>query len=94
MFNLKDVPLEAADQARVRDLNDKTAGIQRMMQMFVETGERRIAELQGQGRKLFEELSEKYGLDLNHVVYQPSLDGTKLIPTHVNLGGNNAGNAR
>ncbi len=85
MFNLKAIDLEPEDQARMRDLNDKTAGVQRMIQMFVESGERRIAELQGQGRVLFEDLGKKYNLDLNHVVYQPSVDGKQLVPTMVNL---------
>lgn len=85
MFNLKPVLLDAADQARMRELNDHTAGVQRMVQMFIESGERRMSELQAEGRTLFESLAKKHNLDLQHVVYVPSPDGTSLIPTQVKL---------
>lgn len=85
-MKFEDVALDAEDQARMRDLNDKTAGVQKMLQMFVETGERRFAELQKQGRELFEGFAIKYNLDFKHVTYQPSQDGTKLVATHVSLG--------
>jgi hypothetical protein len=87
----KEIILDAEDQAALRDLNDKTAGVQRMIQMFVESGERRMAQLQQQGRETFGRLAEKYGLDLKHVSYVPSDDGTKLIPIAVNLQGDNRG---
>lgn len=79
----KPVALSDGDAARMRDVNDKTAGVQRMVQMFVETGERRMAELQKQGREMFEEFAKTYNLDLKHVVYQPSPDGKNLVPMQV-----------
>lgn len=85
MLNLKPVALDQGDQAKVRALNDATAGVQRMIQMFMESGERRMAQLQEQGRETFAELGKKYGLDLEHVAYVPSNDGTQLVPVTVRL---------
>lgn len=85
MFNLKDVQLDAADAERVRALNDKTAGVQRMIDTFIESGERRMSQLQQEGRVLFTELGAKYKLDLKRVQYVPSQDGNALTPVAVNL---------
>lgn len=90
--DIKPVALDAADQALLRDLNDKTAGIQRMMVMFTESGERRFADLQKQGRELFEGFATKYGLDFKHVAYQPSPDGKSLVPTTISLVRSNESN--
>lgn len=85
MLNLKPVKLEPEDQAAMRNLTDKTQGVQRMIQMFVESGERRLAELQQEGRVIYEGLAGKYKLDLKHVNYIPSPDFKTLIPTTVQL---------
>lgn len=81
----KSVVLDDADVARLASLTDKQQGVQRMIQMFVESGERRLAELQQEGRQTFTDFAEKYGLDLQHVQYVPSADGKKLVPKTVML---------
>lgn len=87
-MNYKAIELDAADQARVQQMNDKTVGVQRFVQSVVEMGERRVAELQEGGRSMFKDFEKKYGLDLAHVTYQPNAEGTKLVPMYVNLTGN------
>lgn len=82
----KEVILDEADAARVRDINDKTIGVQRAMQMFQETSERRVAALQAEGRSMFQDFAKKYNLDIDRVAYQPSADSTKLIPMQIMLG--------
>lgn len=79
------VALDAADQQRVAALNDATMGVQRMMDSFMSMGERRMAELQAQARTLWTDLGQKYGLDLQHVQYVPSEDGTALVAKAVQL---------
>lgn len=85
-MNIPTVTLSEGDARRLRDLNDKQAGLQRAVQGFVEVGERRAAELQAQGRELFTELAKSYNLDLVHIEYVPSADGTQLVPRSVRLG--------
>ena len=85
MNNYKPIALSDADQARMRDLNDKTTGIRRMIDTFVSSGERRFAELQQEGREMFEDFAKTYDLDTKHVTYVPSPDGRFLVPTAVVL---------
>jgi hypothetical protein len=80
---MQNVTLSENDAKRLRDLNDKQTGLQIAINGFVENGQRRAAELQLQGRELFTEFAKTYNLDLAHVEYVPSQDGTELVVTTV-----------
>jgi molybdopterin biosynthesis enzyme len=79
----KTADLTPEQQARLRKLNDSQQGMQNFIRTMLTAAETRAAALQQEGRELFEELAKAHGLDLLHVQYVPSQDGTKLIPVSV-----------
>lgn len=81
------VKLTEDEAKRMRDLNDRTISVQRAVQMFQETSERRLLTLQQEGQQFWTELASKYNLDLKHVEYRPSDDGTSLVPLRAMLQG-------
>lgn len=86
-MDYKPVKLKPEDQTKMRAHNDKVAGVQNFVAMMTQSGEARLSQLQTEGRTLWEEFDKTYGLDLNHVAYEPSRDGTTLLPKMVKLGG-------
>lgn len=79
------VKLTPEESAKMRSLTENSAALQGAMKMFVETGERRMQQLQEQGREFYATIAEKYHLDLKHVEYVPSQDGSELVPVGVRL---------
>ena len=77
--------LKKAEQDKLRKLNDKTVGVNQFVQTVTSQGEQRIAELQQEGRKVWSELKETYGLDLETVNYTLSDDGVYLVPVGMKL---------
>ena len=79
------VALTPEQAAAMRAHQDKVMGLQRAMAMFVENGERRGAQLQQEGRELYEGIAKVHGLDLERVQYVPSRDGNELVPVMVKV---------
>jgi hypothetical protein len=79
------VRLSPEEGAALRAHQDKLAGLQMAMQMFVENGERRGAALQQEGRELYSRIAKDHNLDFDRVVYVPSKDGNELIPIQAKL---------
>jgi len=79
------IKLLPAEAKALRKLNDKKAGIDSFVQTIVAQGESRIAELQSEGRKVWEDIQKQHSIDLNTVNYDLDNDGEHLIPTGMKL---------
>ncbi len=79
------VELTKTETAVLAKVADKKAGLDNFIKTVVQQGESRLAELNAEGREIWEKLSKTYGLDLKNVNYAISDDGTKLIPVGMNL---------
>lgn len=79
------VKLLPAEAKALRKLNDKKAGIDGFIQTIVAQGESRIAELQHEGRQIWEGIQKQHGIDLDTVNYNLDNDGEHLVPTGMKL---------
>ena len=82
----KIVELDEKDQKALVALNDKQAAIQSFVGMVQRQAEQKMQEAQQDGRKIWGEIAEKYGLELDRAAYTLSQDGTKLVLTQVRYG--------
>jgi hypothetical protein len=84
MENLpKVITLDAADKAELDKLAEKTQTVSATFQQFAIAGERRMGELQSEGKAIWTALGTKYGFDPERVQYQ--IEGDKLVPKAVRL---------
>lgn len=83
MTDYPNIKLDAEDQKALRQLGDRQVAVQQYVQTVQQQGEQRLAQLQEEGRAMWDELSRKHELDLKHVDYVPSEDGTELIAMRV-----------
>ena len=79
------VELTKSETALLAKVADKKAGLDSFVKTVVQQGESRLAELNEEGRKIWDNLSKTYNLDLKNVNYAISDDGTKLVPVGMNL---------
>jgi len=79
------IELTKAETATLAKVGDKKAGIDNFVKTVVAQGETRLAELNVEGRDVWDKLAKTYDLDLKNVNYAISDDGTKLIPVGMNL---------
>lgn len=79
------VKLLPAEAKALRKLNDKKAGIDNFIQTIVSQGETRIAELQTEGRGIWEGIQKQHDIDLDNVNYVLDNDGEHLVPTGMKL---------
>ena len=79
------VDLDVAEQSRLREIQEKSAGLAKLQDQLLTMCQARMSEMQQMGRTFFEEIAKKYGLDLKHVEYAPSPDFTQLVPVAVHL---------
>lgn len=80
-----EVKITPEQAKRFASLNDKQTAVQAWVKAVTEQGERRLEELAGEGRKLWQEVAADYKLDLEHVAYTIDETGTKLVPRQVRL---------
>jgi hypothetical protein len=84
MENLpKAISLDADDKAALDRLAEKTQAVDATFQQFAIAGERRMSELQQEGKAIWTALGAKYGFDPQRVQYQ--IEGDKLVPKAVRL---------
>jgi len=81
----KTIDLTKAETATLAKVADKKAAIDNFVKTVVSQGEARLAELNAEGRDVWDKLSKAYDLDLKNVNYAISDDGTKLVPVGMNL---------
>lgn len=79
------VTLTKAETAELAKIADKKAGLDSFVKTVVQQGESRLAELNAEGRGVWDRLSKVYNLDLKNINYAISDDGTKLVPVGMNL---------
>lgn len=73
------VALDPEDQRKLKKMNDDMIGVQQFVSTVQQQGEQRLAQLQQQMRETWQGIAAKYGIDLKHVSYELSDDGTELV---------------
>jgi len=81
----KPVNITPEQTRRFRSIMDRQTAIQQWVKAVTDQAESRLAELQTQSRELWQELQAEHALDLNHVAYTISDDGTQIVPRQVQL---------
>jgi hypothetical protein len=79
------IKLRPEEAKALRKFNDKKAGIDAFIQTVVAQGEARIAELQSEGRQIWEGIRDHHKIDLDTVNYVLDNDGKTLTPTGMKL---------
>ncbi len=79
------VKLSKPEAAALRKLNDKKAGVEAFTRTIMQQGEARLAELQAEGRSVWEGIRVAHDLDLDNVNYNLDEDGETLIPVGMKL---------
>ena len=79
------VELTKAEAAALRKLNDKKAGIDSFINTIMQQGEARVAELQVEGRMIWQSIAAAHKLDLESINYTLSDDGENLVPVGMKL---------
>ena len=77
--------LTKEEASKLSKLNDKTMGVKNFVTTVTQQGEDRIAELQQEGRIIWEDLKNTYDLDLETINYTLSDDGKWLVPVGMKL---------
>lgn len=79
----KTIKLDAADMAVLTKFSDKQAAVQATFSQFAVAGERRMQELQEEGKHLWVNLGAKYGFDPKRVQYD--IEDDQIVPKAVRL---------
>lgn len=79
------VKLSKPEAASLRKLNDKKAGVEAFTRTIMQQGEARLAELQSEGRSIWEGIRIAHDLDLDSVNYNLDEDGETLVPVGMKL---------
>lgn len=79
------IKLLPAEAKALRKLNDRKAGIDNFISTIVQQGEARVAELQAEGRGIWEGIQKQHEIDLETVNYTLSDDGEHLVPVGMKL---------
>jgi hypothetical protein len=77
---MKPITLADDDAALIKKVVDREMAIQRFVALISEQGEQRLAQAQTEARKTWAQIAQKYGIDIENVVWQPSPDCKRLIP--------------
>ncbi len=79
------IAIDATVAKRLTGLADKQAALNGNIAACQKNWEMRGAELQAEGRALWDEIAKLYKLDVQRVNYTISPDGQYLVPTMVRL---------
>lgn len=77
------ITLDEDDKALFAKFEEKQKGVQATFQQFAIAGERRMQELQEEGRKLWDAIGKKYGIDPENTQY--AYEDSKLVPKVMKL---------
>lgn len=80
-----EVKLSKGEAASLRKLNDKKAGVEAFTRTIMQQGEARLAELQAEGRSIWQGIAAAHELDLESVNYDLADDGETLKPVGMRL---------
>jgi hypothetical protein len=79
----KIVMLDQEDKTLFAKFEEKQRNVQATFQQFAIAGERRMQELQDEGKSLWDAMGKKHGIDPEAVQY--TLEGDKLVPKAMKL---------
>lgn len=68
-----------------QDLTSGDSALRQFIAMVSEQGERRAAQIQGQGKAAWAKMAEKYGIDIKNIMWDVTEDGY-IKPVTVRLG--------
>lgn len=77
------VALTTDQVKRFAAITDKQTAVQGWLKQITDQAERRLEELAGQSRELWQELQAEHKLDLEHVAYSLDETGQKIVPRQV-----------
>lgn len=79
------VAIDKKSWDKLQEINRAGQAVQQQMQMFQQICEKRLADLQGETKAVWESLAAKHSLDLQTVVYDVHPTEPVIVPTAVRL---------
>ena len=79
------IPLDPEDAKKLKKLGEQSTALQKFIQLMTETGQQRLQTFQAEQTKVWKEIEQKYGIDINNVIWKPSDDGNFLVPIQMNI---------
>lgn len=74
-----DIVLEEKDAKVLRELGAKQEAVQQFVRTVQMQGEQRMAELNVQGKQVWHDIGQRYGLNMEQTTYGLSNDGKRLV---------------
>jgi hypothetical protein len=79
------VAISKQHHSRLMDAMTRMNAVQQSMQMFQSQCEQRLAAIQKEAQQAWVEIAGEYNLDMQNIVWEPSIEGSFVVPTQLRI---------